>query len=123
MLRAFSIVDTSAGAFNQDTAKPFVSNPMNGIIYSNYNYADPMFGDTAAKPTDLIPSFTEKYAQKVLDLNLYRIFYPTPDDVATYPSASDVSSGVAGVTGVNGTAPVTYYNPWECKWKDALPPI
>ena len=124
MLRAFTIVDTSAGAFNQDTAKPFVSNPMNGIIYSKYDYSDPMFGDVCAKPTDTLPTFDAKRAQTVLDLNLYRIFYPTPDDIAMYPTATNVK-GIGDITGIASVAAanVTYYNPWESEWKDRLPPL
>lgn len=83
-MRAFSVVSTSSGmASRQSTASAFVTNPLNDVIYSNYNFADPLFADVAAKPTGSVVPLAQR-AQNALDSNLYRIFYPTIADKTTY---------------------------------------
>jgi hypothetical protein len=81
MMRAMHVGDTASG-LNAATGQKFIANPLNNIIYGNYQYADPMLGETAAKPTSSVATFDGNYVQSVLDKNLYRIFYPLPTDLA-----------------------------------------
>ncbi|UJR17736.1 hypothetical protein I4U23_004634 [Adineta vaga] len=75
MMRAFRIIDTEKGR-TPSTAQPFVLNGFAKIVYSNWKYIDPMLTDTAAKPTSLMPTFDSAYVQNMLEINIYRIFYP-----------------------------------------------
>ena len=93
MLRAYQVKDTSVGP-NAASGSQYVANPLNSIIYSNYAYADPMFADVGAKSTSTVPNLSSSLTT-ALTANLYRIFYPLPEDKAT-----------------NGS----YWNPWESKW-------
>ena len=97
MMRAMHVGDSEDGK-TAETAAKFVANPLNHIIYGNYKYADPMLGETAAKPSTSVATFDETYVQSVLEKNLYRIFYPLPEDLTL----------MAG-----------YENPWQsrvCAW-------
>ncbi len=93
MLRAFRVTDASSGP-NAAPASQYVANPLNSIIYSNYAYADPMYTNVAAKPSSTVPTLSQGLTD-ALNANLYRIFYPLPEDKAAYGS---------------------YWNPWESKW-------
>lgn len=81
MMRAMHMVNAEEGK-TASTASQFVANPITKIIYGNYQYADPMLGETAGVPFAQRPSLTSEYAKTVLDKNLYRIFYPLAADVA-----------------------------------------
>lgn len=80
MLRTFIISpntpDNPGGrnAGNLDSA--FVE--VNGIIYDNYEFADPLVGSLAATTN---PQALVNRAEKYLEANFYRIFYPLPGDV------------------------------------------
>ena len=94
MMRAMRITgDTNTK--NYKSSEKFIFNPLHNIIYNNWNYPDPMYGNTSAKPQNLVIPFSTTYFQNTLDKNLYRIFYPLPNDIKLY-------SG--------------FYNPWEAKW-------
>jgi FtsP/CotA-like multicopper oxidase with cupredoxin domain len=95
MMRAMSMVDSVTTTKNPDSAKPFLINRLYNLVYNNYKYADPMLGETAAKPSSLVRTMTISYANQTLYKNLYRIFYPTPNDI-TY---------MAGAK-----------NPWQSQW-------
>jgi FtsP/CotA-like multicopper oxidase with cupredoxin domain len=88
MLRAFHMVGSEQGK-TANTAARFIANPVNHIIYGNYQYADPMFGDTAAKPTVTVPVLNQAFTQQTLDKNLYRIFYPLAADFTLMPQGYD----------------------------------
>ncbi len=88
MLRAFHMVNTDMGK-TKDTATQFIQNPLVNIIYSNYAYADPMYGETAAKPTAEKPPITREFVRETLNKNLYRIFYPTAEDYELMNGATD----------------------------------
>jgi len=88
MLRAFHMVDGNMGK-TADTATQFIQNPLVNIIYSNYAYADPMYGETAAKPTVDKPVITKEFVRETLNKNLYRIFYPTAADYTLMNGAKD----------------------------------
>ena len=84
MLRAFSVVDLAqARADTRASAQRFIVNPLYNIVYGNYKYADPMFADTAAKPSAQVQSLATR-AQSALSANLYRIMFPLPADKAAY---------------------------------------
>jgi len=98
MMRAMSIVDTTIGKTSVttiDKSSPFIINRLYNLVYNNYKYADPMLGETAAKPSGLVRSMTPAYASQTLGKNLYRIFYPTPSDIVY----------------MNGAQ-----NPWQSQW-------
>lgn len=92
MMRAMRMVD---GGMNAQTAERYVLNPIHKIIYNNWRYTDPMLGETSAKPTKSVATHNLKLIVDTLNKNLYRIFYPTGDDVKMY----------------NG-----YENPWQSRW-------
>ena len=94
MMRAFRVTNSSGGV-NAASAKPFVVNKLNGIIYNNWKYSDPMLGDTAAKPVSKAKAFNRNLFSETLALNLYRIFYPLASDIKL----------MGGV-----------FNPWQSRW-------
>jgi len=94
MMRAMRIINGENGK-NKDTAKQYIVNPLNNIIYNNWKYSDPMLGDTAAKKTNLVTVFNTNYITETLNKNLYRIFYPLPADLELTKN---------------------YTNPWQSKW-------
>ena len=94
MLRAFSTVNSTKGV-NAASDQPFVVNKLNGIIYNNWKYSDPMLGDTAAKQFKNAAKFDKILFNKTLGLNLYRIFYPLAEDIKL----------MGGV-----------FNPWQSQW-------
>jgi FtsP/CotA-like multicopper oxidase with cupredoxin domain len=94
MMRAYRVIDTNASLASGNTNDQFVLNELSNIIYSNYKYADPMLGETAASPTASRPAFDQAYIEKTLESNLYRIFYPLPED--------DALQG--------------FINPWKAPW-------
>ena len=79
MLRAMRITGMGMNS-NQKTAQPYLINPLHKIIYNNWQYTDPMLGETAAKPTVNVDSHTQTFINGSLTKNLYRIFYPLPSD-------------------------------------------
>ena len=98
MMRAMRIVNTNVGKTSSTTiskSSPFIINPLYNIVYNNWKYADPMLGETAAKPSGLTRTMTTAYITQTLGKNLYRIFYPLPSDI----------------TLMNGSS-----NPWQSKW-------
>lgn len=94
MMRAFSTINSEKGK-NAVSAQPFIVNKLNGIIYNNWKYSDPMLGDTSAKPIKNAETFNRILLNKTLGLNLYRIFYPLPSDITL----------MGGVS-----------NPWQSRW-------
>jgi FtsP/CotA-like multicopper oxidase with cupredoxin domain len=94
MMRAFHVMDGATGA-NGLSAKPFILNPLNNIIYNNWAYADPVLGATNAKKSALMPAFNQAHLTNTLNKNLYRIFYPLPADIVLMKGAS---------------------NPWQSQW-------
>lgn len=95
MMRAISIVDSQITTKNPTSAQPYIINRLYNLVYNNFKYADPMLGETAARPSSLVRSFTTAYANQTLYKNLYRIFYPTPSDIVYMRGAR---------------------NPWQSKW-------
>jgi FtsP/CotA-like multicopper oxidase with cupredoxin domain len=95
MMRAMSMIDSTTTTKNPDSAKPFIINRLHNLVYNNFKYADPMLGETGAKPSSSVRSMTLAYANQTLGKNLYRIFYPTQSDIVY-------------MNGVN--------NPWQSKW-------
>ena len=82
MMRAFKVMKTMDGpnkeyAFNT----PYLLNPLYNIVYANYKYSDPMLAETAAKPTINVLPLSES-ANITLGLNVYRIFYPSSEDLS-----------------------------------------
>jgi len=94
MMRAMRMIDSNLGK-TSDTAQPFIINKLYGIVYNNWKYADPMLGETAAKPSSLVRAMTLSYANQTLNKNLYRIFYPLPADITLMAGAN---------------------NPWQSQW-------
>lgn len=94
MMRAFRVMNSSIGR-NAGSAKPFIVNKLNGIVYNNWKYSDPMLSDTAAKPISSAKMFDRQLVTSTLSSNLYRIFYPLPSDIA-------LMEGV--------------FNPWQSRW-------
>jgi len=92
MMRAMRVMDRG---MNSMSASKFVLNPLHKIIYNNWKYADPMLGETSAKPRRSVTAHNSKLIKDTLNKNLYRIFYPLPEDISSY----------AG-----------YENPWQSKW-------
>jgi bilirubin oxidase len=95
MMRAMSIIDSKITTKNPTSAQPYIINRIYNLVYNNFKYADPMLGETAARPSSLVRTFTISYANQTLYKNLYRIFYPTPSDIVY----------------MNGAR-----NPWQSKW-------
>ncbi|CAF1584563.1 unnamed protein product [Rotaria sp. Silwood1] len=93
MMRAMRIIDSQNG-LTASTAEPFIINGFANIIYSNWKYSDPMLTETAAKPTNKMPLLNSTYMQNMLNINVYRIFYPVPSDA-----------------NLNG-----FTNPWKSAW-------
>ncbi|CAF2704635.1 unnamed protein product [Rotaria sp. Silwood2] len=93
MMRAMRIID-SQNRLTASSAQPFILNGFANIIYSNWKYSNPMLNDTAAKPTNQMPTLDSIYMQNMLNISLYRIFYPFPTDSV-----------------LNG-----FTNPWKCAW-------
>ena len=91
MMRAYSVVNASLGP-NPQSAQSYIT--INNIVYANFKYADPMFAETSAKPTNTLPSLAAR-ASDWLSGNLYRIFFPLPTDPAA-------------IQGPN--------NPWKVNW-------
>ncbi len=89
MLRAFHMVNANESHHNPHSATAFIQNPLVNIIYSNYAYADPMYGVTAAKPTTSVPKMSREFVRLTLEKNLYRIFYPTATDITLMNGYSD----------------------------------
>ena len=84
MMVDYRIVPTSQGRNDtKASADRFVRNPLYGIVYDNFNYSDPMYTNTRAKPTATMPVLATAAAD-ALGANLYRIFFPTAADKATY---------------------------------------
>jgi hypothetical protein len=52
---------------------------INGILYDNYTFADPLVGSLAATKT---PPPLMQRAQTFINANFYRIFYPNATDPA-----------------------------------------
>jgi hypothetical protein len=94
MLRAFRVTNSNNGV-NSKSAQPFVINKLNGVIYNNWKYSDPLLGETSAKPISKAKTFDKSLVQSTLNLNLYRIFYPLPSDIVL----------MGGV-----------FNPWQSQW-------
>lgn len=94
MMRAMRIIDSGLNTGTQQSVGQFITNPLHKIIYNNWKYTDPMLGETSAKPSSTVGSFTMTYTNATLGKNLYRIFYPLPDD--------QLLKG--------------YINPWQAKW-------
>jgi FtsP/CotA-like multicopper oxidase with cupredoxin domain len=95
MMRAMSIVDSATTTKNPTSAQPFIINRLYNLVYNNYKYADPMLGETAAKPSSLVRTMTNSYVAQTLGKNLYRIFYPKPSDITFMRGAR---------------------NPWQSQW-------
>jgi FtsP/CotA-like multicopper oxidase with cupredoxin domain len=98
MMRAYKIIHSHMGK-TAHTAEPFVINKLYGIVYNNWNYDDPMLGETAAKPASQTRSLSRIAVSNILSKNLYRIFYPTPTDIQLMEGAA---------------------NPWQSKWCPAI---
>jgi hypothetical protein len=94
MMRSFSVIDTSKG-LTKNARSPYTTNPLIGIIYNNFEYANPLLGETNAKKSELWPALTQTFSTSVLNKNLYRIFYPTKADL-------QLQEG--------------YSNPWQVKY-------
>lgn len=95
MMRAMKVIDTNLGKTASTASRPFIINRLYGLVYGNFKYADPMLGETSAKPSSQVRTLTAQYVTQTLGKNLYRIFYPLPSDI-TY---------MRGVT-----------NPWQAQW-------
>jgi FtsP/CotA-like multicopper oxidase with cupredoxin domain len=94
MMRAMRIINGDQG-LNSQTAQQYIINPLVNIIYNNFKYADPMLGETAARRTITAPKHDLTLIQNMLNLNLYRIFYPTIQDKELTKN---------------------YINPWTSEW-------
>ena len=92
-LRAYKIIDGPLGK-NGPSSNQFVTNELNNIIYSNYQYANPLLGETNARPSNTFAPITREYVASKLALNLYAIFYP--------------NSTMEAIPG--------YRNPWQAAW-------
>lgn len=90
MMRAMRVVDSGMTSKATTTDQFMV---INNIVYSNYRYYDPMLTETSAKPSANWPSIIDDSSAK-LNENVYRIFYPLPND----------------------TVLQTVANPWNVKW-------
>lgn len=88
MMRAMKIVNVTgtpnpSRVDTRATANRFIKNPLVNVVYDNFKYADPMFNETRAVPTATATPLATK-ADTALNANIYRIFYPTDADKATY---------------------------------------
>lgn len=90
MMRAMRIIDSGMTGKTTTNDQFMV---INNIVYSNYRYYDPMLTETSAKPSGNWPSVIEDASAKLKE-NVYRIFYPLPDD----------------------TQLQNVVNPWKVKW-------
>lgn len=95
MMRAMKVINTNLGKTASTASRPFVINRLYGLVYNNFKYADPMLGETSAKPSSQVRTLTQAYVNQTLGKNLYRIFYPLPSDLVY----------MRGVT-----------NPWQSAW-------
>jgi bilirubin oxidase len=95
MMRAMRIINSTLTTMNQNTANPFIINRLYNLVYNNWKYEDPMLGETAAKPSNLVRTLSVSYTNQTLYKNLYRIFYPTPSDIVYMRGAR---------------------NPWQAQW-------
>ena len=99
MMRSFVVADAEGSPKDETLQEQF--KVANDVIYSNWNYADPMLADTSA--TRLLPQMTPSYMKWLLSRNFYRIFYPRPDDYE-----------------LNGAlAAKNLKNPWKSQWGSA----
>ena len=80
---------------NHLSAQLFVINSLYNLVYNNWKYADPMLGETAARPSNQVRTMTDAYVNQTLYKNLYRIFYPLPSDIVYMKGAK---------------------NPWQSVW-------
>ena len=94
MMRAIRVINGNNGK-NALSSEKYILNPLHNIIYNNWGYDDPMYGNTSAKPIPTVPIFNLNYFKEVLNKNLYRIFYPLSEDIQLYGN---------------------FYNPWQAKW-------
>ncbi len=81
MMRAMRMIDAPLSTKNPLSAQPFIINRLYNLVYNNWKYADPMLGETAARPSSQVRTMTDLYVNQTLYKNLYRIFYPTPSDI------------------------------------------
>ena len=95
MMRAMSMVDSQLTTKNPLSAQPFIINRLYNLVYNNWKYADPMLGETAARPSSQVRTMTDTYVNQTLYKNLYRIFYPLPSDIVYMKGAK---------------------NPWQSVW-------
>eukprot|EP00877_Chromochloris_zofingiensis_P011113 jgi/Chrzof1/6255/Cz17g17180.t1 len=77
MMRAMRIVSGSQG---RNKGTQFINNQAADVIYSNWDYNNPLFGETSARPTDTWPLLGPQHAADTVNKNLYRIFYPNSTD-------------------------------------------
>jgi hypothetical protein len=64
MLRAFSVVGAGVGMRLNQSPQFTALNPTNNVIYNNWGYNNPMFGQTAARLTSTWPAITPAYTQQ-----------------------------------------------------------
>jgi hypothetical protein len=95
MMRAMRVVD-SGMTTNSTVGEQLIT--LNNIIYSNYLYSDPMNNLTIATPSNTRKELITSTDQALIN-NVYRIFYPLPNDTMVQ-SAS---------------------NPWKVKWACDVP--
>ena len=81
MLRTYISVTNTAtqpgGRNSGNLDEDFID--VNGVIYDNYAYADPTGSTLEAIPTSIHPAPLVR-ADRFIEQNFYRIFYPRPDD-------------------------------------------
>jgi len=77
MLRTFISIDNADGPNAGNLDQDFIE--VNGIIYDNYEFADPNVPLLSASPTATHPA-TMDTAATFLEHNFYRIFYPFEND-------------------------------------------
>ena len=92
---AMIMIDSPLSTKYPLSAQPFIINRLYNLVYNNWKYADPMLGETAARPSSQVRTMTDLYVNQTLYKNLYRIFYPLPSDIQL----------------MNGTD-----NPWQSQW-------
>jgi FtsP/CotA-like multicopper oxidase with cupredoxin domain len=95
MMRSMHMMNSVNTTKNPDSAKPFIINRLNNLIYNNWKYDDPMLGETGPVPSSKARTYSLRYVNQTLHKNLYRIFYPRPSDIVY----------MKGVP-----------NPWQSKW-------
>jgi hypothetical protein len=89
MMRAFTVTNSTLGP-NKESAVKFNINPLNSIIYDNYEYSDPTMPSLSPKPTSTVTPLTNQYMSFLLSKNFYAIFYPTPKDIALMQGIPDL---------------------------------